>query len=152
MQQGKEQNVMGAVHRDMVVPNDTEHLVDVREAVRDVVHESAFPDKDVNRIILAVDEAVANIMEHAYETNQEGELTIEMTLDADASKFEVVIIDSGKEFDPAEIDVPDMSDHVAKGKKKGLGIFLMRQIMDEVQYTFVQGFRNELRMVKYVRD
>jgi anti-sigma regulatory factor (Ser/Thr protein kinase) len=50
------------------------------------------------------------------------------------------------------VDTPDIAEHVAAGRRNGLGIFLMRQIMDEVKYTFVQGFRNELRMVKYVRD
>lgn len=141
------------VHQEMVIPNNTRYLSTVRDAVNRVVEESAFPDKDIHRIILAVDEAVANIMEHAYEsTNGESELTINMMLDADATKFEVVIHDSGREFDPSDVDTPDMAEHVAAGKRNGLGIFLMRQIMDEVKYTFVQGFRNELRMVKYVRD
>lgn len=144
---------MTQAHRDLVIPNSTQHLATVREAVREVVANSAFPSKDVNRIILAVDEAVANIMEHAYEEAREkDQLTIELKLDADSTRFEVVIIDSGREFDPSEIDVPDMDEHVSQGRKNGLGIFLMRQIMDEVQYTFVQGFRNELRMVKYVRE
>ena len=146
-------DAMTQAHKDLVIPNDTKYLATVRESVRDVVKNSAFPDKDINRIILAVDEAVANIMEHAYENARAGDkLSIELKLDADATRFEVVIIDSGREFDPSEIDVPNMDEHVAQGKKNGLGIFLMRQIMDEVQYTFVQGFRNELRMVKYVRE
>ena len=140
------------VQKELVIPNNTRYLATVREAVSDAVQESAFPDKDMHRIILAVDEAVANIMEHAYENREdEGELTIRMMVDADASKFEVVIHDSGREFDPSEIETPDITKHVAAGRRKGLGIFLMRQIMDEVKYTFVQGFRNELRMVKYVR-
>jgi len=142
-----------SVHRDLVIPNKTRYLASVREAVSDVVRESAFPDKDMHRIILAVDEAVANIMEHAFESaDGESELSINLVLDADATKFEVVIHDSGKEFDPSVIEAPDIAEHVAAGRRNGLGIFLMRQIMDEVKYTFVQGFRNELRMVKYVRD
>jgi anti-sigma regulatory factor (Ser/Thr protein kinase) len=141
------------VQKELVIPNSTKYLATVREAVSEVVQDSAFPDKDMHRIVLAVDEAVANIMEHAFEAgDEESELTISLQLDADATKFEVVIIDSGKEFDPSEVDTPDMAEHVAAGKRNGLGIFLMRQIMDEVKYTFVSGFRNELRMVKYVRD
>jgi serine/threonine-protein kinase RsbW len=141
------------VRKELVIPNDTKYLADVRDAVSSAVQESAFPDADVHRIILAVDEAVANIMEHAFEGREsESELTINMLLDADSTKFEVVIHDSGNEFDPAEIETPNMVEHVAAGRRNGLGIFLMRQIMDEVKYTFVQGFRNELRMIKYVRD
>ncbi|MHC4886086.1 MAG: ATP-binding protein [Planctomycetota bacterium] len=141
------------IHRELVIPNETKYLATVREAVSTVVNESAFPSNDIHRIILAVDEAVANIMEHAYEGREsESELTITMALDADATHFEVVILDSGNEFDPADIETPNMMEHVAAGRRNGLGIFLMRQIMDEVKYTFVNGFRNELRMVKYVRD
>lgn len=140
------------MHKELVIPNKTKYLATVREAVCEVVKESAFPDKDMHRIILAVDEAVANIMEHAYENHEpESELTINMALDADATKFEVIIRDSGKEFDPSDIETPNMEQHVAAGKRNGLGIFLMRQIMDEVKYTFVHGTKNELRMVKYVR-
>lgn len=141
------------IHKELVIPNETKYLATVREAVSNVVKESAFPCNDIHRIILAVDEAVANIMEHAYEgRDRESELTITMALDADATKFEVVILDSGNEFDPADIETPNMMEHVAAGRRNGLGIFLMRQIMDEVKYTFVHGFRNELRMVKYVRN
>ena len=141
------------IHRELVIPNETQYLSTVRDAVNSVVHESDFPNDDVHRIILAVDEAVANIMEHAFEGREsESELTITMSLDADETKFEVIILDSGNEFDPADIATPNMMEHVAAGRRNGLGIFLMRQIMDEVKYTFVNGYRNELRMVKYVHS
>ncbi len=139
------------IHKELVVPNDTRHLVKIRKIVEEAAHCSFSDDMEVARIVLAVDEAVSNIMEHAYEdAGRNGD--IRMAIDADCSRFEVLITDSGKEFDPVEVDVPEMSEHVKQGKKKGLGIFLMRQIMDEVKYTFVQGLRNELRMVKYVRN
>jgi len=136
------------LHRELVAHNDTRHLAMIREAVREAAAFVPFPEKDVARIILAVDEAVANIMEHAYEDRPEGgDITI--TLDSDGASFRACIVDNGQEFDPSSISVPDIVEHVRKGKKKGLGIFLMRQIMDEVKYTFVQGLRNELRMVKW---
>lgn len=140
----------GYVHKELVAPNDTKHLARIREVVADAAKQSAFDERDCSKIVLAVDEAVSNIMEHAYE-GQEEPGDIRITIDADPTRFEVVITDSGHEFDPSTIEVPDMADHVQKGRKKGLGIFLMRQIMDEVKYTFVQGLRNELRMVKYAK-
>ena len=140
----------GRVHKELVAPNDTRHLVKIREVTEEAARYAAFDERDVGRIVLAVDEAVSNIMEHAYEACDEGG-DIRVAIDVDEARFEVVITDSGKEFNPAGIEVPDMTEHVRQGKKKGLGIFLMRQIMDEVKYTFVQGLRNELRMVKYAR-
>ena len=139
------------IHKELVAPNDTRHLAKIREIVQESAGKLAFEKADIGRIVLAVDEAVANIMEHAYEDMEEAG-DIRIAIDADDTRFEVLISDSGKEFDPSRIDVPDIAEHVTRGKKKGLGIFLMRQIMDEVKYTFVQGLRNELRMVKYVRN
>jgi serine/threonine-protein kinase RsbW len=61
----------------------------------------------------------------------------------------VVIRDTGKYFDPKEAETPNIEEHIKNGKRHGLGIFLIRQIMDEVIYSYKQGIRNELRMVKY---
>ena len=138
------------IHKELVASNDTKHLVRIREIVNEAAAAATFNEGDVSKIVLAVDEAVSNIMEHAYEECEEAG-DIRITIDVDSARFQVVITDSGREFDPSSIEVPDIRDHVRRGKKKGLGVFLMRQIMDEVKYTFIQGLRNELRMVKYVR-
>jgi serine/threonine-protein kinase RsbW len=138
------------IHRELVVPNDTQYLATVRGEVTKVVEQSAFGQRDQKLLILAVDEAVTNIMEHAYDNDLEGELDVELILEADASRFEVIIRDSGKEFDPSTVDIPDIAAHVGKGQKHGLGIFLIRQIMDEINYTYVHGEKNQLQMIKYV--
>ena len=136
--------------RRLVIPNDTKYLNTVRDFVVEVVGNSAFPKIDMGRIVLAVDEAVTNIIEHAYSNKREGEVDIQLELQANATKFEAVIHDSGIHFDLEHINEPDMKDHVAKGRKNGLGIFLMRQIMDIVEYEFEEGVVNRLRLVKYV--
>ncbi len=138
------------IHRELVVPNDTKHLASVREEVTQVVDKSVFSERDRKLIIVAVDEAVTNIMEHAYDNDLEGELDIELILDYNATRFEVIIRDSGKEFDPSELEAPDIKSHVGKGASHGLGIFMMRQIMDVINYSFVNGVKNELQMIKYV--
>lgn len=136
--------------RRLVIPNDTKYLHVVRDFVVEVVGNSAFPKIDMGRIVLAVDEAVTNIIEHAYAHKREGEVDISLELQANARKFEAVIADSGLHFKPEAIQNPDISKHVQLGKKAGLGIFLMRQIMDIVEYEYEEGVVNKLRMVKYV--
>lgn len=136
--------------RRLVIPNDTKYLNTVRDFVVEVVANSAFPKIDMGRIVLAVDEAVTNIIEHAYSNRREGEVDIQLELQANATKFEAFIHDSGIHFNPTEVNNPDMENHVAAGRKKGLGIFLMRQIMDIVEYEFEEGVVNRLRLVKYV--
>ena len=137
------------IHRELVVPNDTQYLVAVREEVTKVVEQSAFTKRDRKLIIVAVDEAVTNIMEHAYEDDLEGELFIEIVLEVSAGRFSAVIRDWGKVFDPTKVPAPDLKAHVNEGRRHGLGIFLMKQIMDEVTYTSFPDGRNDLCMVRH---
>lgn len=143
--------IAGAKERELVIPNDTKYLATVREAVLDIIQQSNFPAVEVNRIVLAVDEAVANIIEHAYEADSMGEAEIGIHLHADEDRFAVCVSDTGRTFDPAQIMPLNMAEHVRKGHKSGLGIFLMRKIMDEVSYRFAESGRNELRMTKFAR-
>jgi len=136
----------------MRVPNSTVHLAAVREIVGEMVCRSSYPTKkDVSIITLAVDEAVANIMEHAYRDDVEGKMEIELEISADGEQFVVVLRDRGTPFDPASVAAPDIKEHVSEGRKHGLGLALMRSVMDEVSYTFVEGGANELRMVRFAR-
>lgn len=139
------------VHRDLKIPNETSYLASVRSAVREVVAESGFPEGEFNRLTLAVDEAVTNVMEHAYEHDLEGEMFIELSLEASDFEFTACVRDCGRTFDPTAAPVPDVSDHMKAGRRHGLGIFLIRQIMDEVEYTSSPGGCNELRLVKRTR-
>jgi serine/threonine-protein kinase RsbW len=137
---------------ELAISNDTKYLARVREAVQNVIRDSAFPADDVNRIILAVDEAVANIIEHAYSEHANGEKKIHVTLTAAADRFIVTVRDTGKSFNPVDIMAPNMKEHVREGRKSGLGIFLMRKIMDEVNYSFDGTGTNELQMIKLAQS
>ena len=139
------------IHRELNVPSDTAYLAQVRAAVIEVVGKDLFPPAKAGLIALAVDEAVANIMEHAYPPGSEGGKII-VILDASAQRFEVLIRDSGLSFDPRDVPEVDMQEHVKAGRKGGLGIFLMRRIMDEINYSYKQGVHNELQMIKYVDE
>ena len=136
----------------MTVPSDTRYLIQVRKMLKDILIKTDFSEKEKNQIILAVDEATTNIMEHAVDNNIVTDIQIEIIVRADSTKCEIILKDSGKEFDPTNVDSEiNIEDHVKKGKKHGLGIFLIRQIMDELQYTYRNREKNELRMVKYLK-
>ena len=135
--------------KEMVVPNDTKYLTDVREMVSSVLSHSSINGKAQNMIVLAVDEAIANIMEHATDNKLDSDIKIELCVKSDSEKFEIIIRDSGKRFDPTGIEGVDMKMQIKSGKKHGLGIFLIRQIMDEINYTYKKDCINELSMIKY---
>lgn len=139
-----------ATHFDeqLTITSETEHLARVREFLQDCAKRAGLAPGDIGKVVLAVDEATANIIRHAYGGQPGGE--IHFAVKADGQRLEVVITDHGQGFDPDRIRDPDMAAHVRAGRKSGLGIFLMRQIMDEVTYTFREGVPNRLRLVKYL--
>ena len=133
----------------LVVANDTKYLIVVREFVSRMIRQSRVTKDDENKIILAVDEAVTNIIEHGYDQGVSG--SIEIEVETDPKQFKIVIRDTGRVFNPEAVPTPDMKEHLKTGRKKGLGLFLMRQIMDEVRYRYKDGVKNELTLVKYTK-
>jgi len=134
------------------IPGDTRYLIEVRNFVRSVIDESSFPLDDANRIVLAVDEAVANVMEHAYEKQGDTNLEVDIIISASANEFNITIKDIGKDFSPDSVMEVDIKEHVKAGKRNGLGLFLIRKIMDEVSYRFDPDEGNMLTMVKYAKN
>ncbi|MBI4229869.1 MAG: ATP-binding protein [Planctomycetes bacterium] len=134
--------------RSLTITNRTDQLQVVRDFVRESLHAGAVNSGIENRISLAIDEAVANIIEHGYESDRTG--SIDLLIEISPGRFQVVIRDSGHSFHPDGVADPDLDEHLREGKRSGLGVFLMRQVMDEVEYSFREGLRNELKMVKYL--
>ena len=118
---------------------------------------------EIKRIELALDEACTNIIEHGYNFNDSKTITIKCSVDD--SKITFILEDTGKSFDPTSVNVNlniISKSHLEAGvphKEGGLGIFLIKQIMDEVHYTTkgsktnTQGnsSKNVLSLVKYLK-
>lgn len=126
-----------------------EHLDEIREYVGEIAREGGFSDKDVYNIQLATDEAASNIIEHAYEKISDGILELSCGLHDDG--ITIVLIDHGESFDPSEIPLPDLKADLSKRKIGGLGIFLMRKLMDDVHYEVNPKRGNILTMIKRKR-
>ena len=126
-----------------------EHLDEIREYVGEIAREGGFSDKDVYNIQLATDEAASNIIEHAYEKIRDGILELSCGMHDD--RITIVLIDHGESFDPSEIPLPDLKADLSKRKIGGLGIFLMRKLMDEVHYEVNPNRGNILTMIKRKR-
>jgi serine/threonine-protein kinase RsbW len=134
-------------HDRLTISSDLKLLYLVRQFVVNFMRQIALPADYENRIVLAVDEAVSNIIEHAYESKADGYIDIQITRDKKQISFSIT--DWGKPFNPNKVKKPDIAKSIKSGTKGGLGIFLMKQIMDEVKYTFKSG-QNHLYLVKYL--
>jgi serine/threonine-protein kinase RsbW len=100
---------------------------------------------DVFKVQTAVDEACTNIIKYAY-TDGKGIITIKCEiLDQD---FVITIRDWGKPFDPTLVAPPDLETNLDDRKIGGLGIYLMRKLMDDVSYSFNPKEGNKLVMKK----
>lgn len=126
-----------------------EFLDEIREYVGNIARENGFGDKDIYNIQLATDEAASNIIEHAYENISDGMLELSCGVQSDTIK--IILTDHGEPFDPSEIPLPDLKADLSDRKIGGLGIFLMRKLMDEVHYEPKADKSNVLTMTKRKR-
>jgi len=125
------------------------YLEDMRQFAAQAAKDAGMDDAEVYVVKLAVDEACTNIIEHAYGVENEGE--IECTCDAEDDRLTFILRDHGKPFDPSSVTEPDLSSGLEKRPLGGLGVYLMRQLMDEVRYESFGEAGNLLTMVKYKR-
>ena len=126
-----------------------EFLDEIRDFVAEIARTGGFSDKDVYNIQLATDEAASNIIEHAYENQPDGILELSCGIRGDV--ITIILIDHGESFDPSEIPLPDLKADLSERKIGGLGIFLMRKLMDEVSYEPRSDKSNILTMRKRKR-
>lgn len=131
------------------VPSSTEYLAMVREFITGVGTQAGLDAGDVGKLELAVDEACANVMEHAYEHDATKEVIIRATFDTEELRIDVE--DTGRGFDPGSIHSEELDKLVAARKSGGLGMRLMKTLMDRVWYEIEPGKKNELHMVKRIR-
>ena len=125
------------------------YLEDMRQFAAQAAKDAGMDDAEVYVVKLAVDEACTNIIEHAYGVENEGE--IECTCDAEDDRLTFILRDHGKPFDPSSVTEPDLSSGLEKRPLGGLGVYLMRQLMDEVRFESRGEAGNLLTMVKHKR-
>jgi len=95
----------------------------------------------------AVDEACSNIIEHAYQGEDKGDILC--TCQADGERLTVILQDHGRSFDPLAVKTPDTKAGLKRRQSHGLGLYFIRRWMDEANFEFSPQGVNTLTMVKY---
>jgi anti-sigma regulatory factor (Ser/Thr protein kinase) len=108
-----------------------------------------LPSGVVNSLNVVLDEAVSNAINHGYDAGVRGEIAVRLWRMPD--HVEVEVEDDGRPFDPLQAPPPDLSLPLERRPIGGLGIHLMKNLMDEVSYAR-QGDRNVLKMAKYLAN
>ena len=131
------------------VPSSTENLALIREFVAIIGMQAGLTEEEVAKIELAVDEGCANVIEHAYGHDLTKEVVVRAFFDDD--ELWIKVEDTGRGFDPAKVQNEDLRELVEQRKSGGLGMRLIKTLMDEVSYEIVPGQKNELNMMKRLR-
>ena len=130
----------------IVLPAELENLESMIAFIRNGAETHGFDRKQINQILVAAEEPLMNVISYAYPDNTGN---VEITYDIEEDKgFVVEIIDWGIPFDPLSLSDPDVNAPMEDREVGGLGIYMMRKIMDEVSYRREQG-QNILTLVKY---
>jgi len=106
-----------------------DQVTEAREWVGDRLREAAVSAREIDAIQLAVSEAAANVMRHAYEGKYPAAFDLDLSIDED--RISLLLRDEGRPFAPDGVAAPD-PEALAES---GYGLFLIESIMDEVTYT-----------------
>ncbi len=126
-------------------PAKFEFLDEIRDFVAGIARHGGFSDKEIYSLQLAADEAASNIIEHAYEGIADATLDIACDMQGDA--IVITMRDEGITFDPSKVKQPNLKAKLSERQIGGLGVYLMRKLMDEVHYES-EGKSNTLTMIK----
>lgn len=136
-----------SLEKELTIKSVTGNLTLVRDFIKTAAAKCGFEDESIEKIVLAVDEACTNVIKHAYKNSPEGDITIKIS--SSKQKMTVSITDHGSDFDPALVPEPDIKEYYRQHKVGGLGLFLMRKLMDEVKYSSA-GNKNQVKLIKYL--
>jgi serine/threonine-protein kinase RsbW len=135
---------------ELKVKSKTENLSEIRDFVSTNASAAGIAPANIDNIILAVDEACTNIIRHAYKLSPQGEIIIR--IDYDEEKFTITIIDYGKSFEPDRVPRPDLQKYYREHRVGGLGMYLMKSLMDDVEYISIPGEYNQVLLSKKIRS
>jgi anti-sigma regulatory factor (Ser/Thr protein kinase) len=129
---------------EMTIKSDSYEIPAVSASLEEVMHAHGFSTEDILDTQLAVEEVITNIIDHGYK-NACGGIIISCRFNL--YQAEVRIRDNAPRFDPLSLPEPKLDGTIEDRKIGGLGVFLIRQVMDEISYRYENG-QNILVMIK----
>ncbi len=130
---------------EIKIPSDPKFLKIIRAAVGHICETMGFSSDESNNITLAVDEACSNIIKHAY--GGAADQPIHVICSVHPDRVEILLRDAGKTVSAEAIKSRELDD-IRPG---GLGVHLIRSVMDVVKYVHQPGQGNLLQLVKFIQ-
>lgn len=133
----------------LTVTSELENLERIAKFIERVAEETGMDEESAYALQLSVDEACTNVMDYAYQGRKGQPVYIECQ--TDDNQCTVVIRDCGRAFDPGRVPEPDVTSPLSRRQVGGLGIYLMRKLMDDVRFRFDASCGNEVTLVKHLQ-
>lgn len=124
-------------------------LADLRVFLSTILNKSGLTEIIRNQLILAVEEVCSNLIIHSHECNPKNFILLDVKFKTNSIIFEIK--DSGKAFNIIEYKSPDINSVVKEKRKGGLGILLVRKIMDKIEFE-TDSTHNTCRLIKKIKS
>ncbi|EMS34396.1 Hypothetical protein C943_03615 [Mariniradius saccharolyticus AK6] len=128
---------------------DTGRLVELRDFLQGILSDTTMSEVEQHQVILAVEEVAANLIIHSHDCNPKE--FIEINVSRDKKLLKIEIIDSGEKFNILEYQEPDITEVIKSKRKGGLGIILVKRIMDKIEFESFQN-KNICRLYKILKS
>jgi len=145
---GEPSRAQAVARRQIVRPARKENLRVLRDFVEEACREAAVPERAVGQLKWAVDEVCTNLVAYGYKGGKVGDIRV--TVEPEATEVRVTITDWGSPFHPDQAPAPDLTSDWRERRVGGLGWHLVRQVMDEIDYTAHPESGNVLTLIKKI--
>lgn len=125
--------------KNITVTCNRNNLKEIRNFVNDTLSPVVMDDNDLNLIVLAVDEICSNLMIHSNENCQDEKISLYINIHKDPDGLLFEIIDNGDVFQYENYEEPEIADIIQQKKKGGIGLMLVRRIMDNIEFEKVNS-------------
>ncbi|MCK4901338.1 MAG: ATP-binding protein, partial [Anaerolineales bacterium] len=132
---------------DLSIKNKIEELGLVEDEFFEFASQHQIPAADRQKVSIVLDELLNNVVNYAYQDDDEHEIEVEIELSG--KRLVIIIADDGMPFNPFGREIPDMSADIDEREIGGLGIHLVRSVMDEYDYQRHID-KNVVRLVKLI--
>lgn len=131
---------------NLKVPCSKDKLKSIREFVENTLKQYALPELEISQLVLAVDEICANMIIHSHACDESQSIELLIQVEKDKSIL-FQITDHGLSFNYQEYQEPSLNEIVQSKRKGGIGLMLVKRIMDQVEFKTAPG-HNVCRLFK----
>lgn len=128
--------------------NDLSELARVGQVTTTFGEQHQLPEQLIFEVNLALEEVLVNVISYGYDDQNEHEIVLHLSIQDE--EVWATVEDDGRPFNPLEAAMPDLEQEVEERPIGGLGIHLVRKVMDSLEYTRQQG-KNRLVMKKHIK-